>query len=86
MAYSRLSSYLYGMYFNGFPLDNLKQCLTLAKSRMINAYQVVLSVLMSQSMPTSKQVRSIHEKIKLFMTVGHYLDEAFVPNKKTEKD
>ncbi len=79
MAYLRLFSYLYGMYFDRFPLDILKQCLTIGQSRMINAYQAVLSVLMSQSAPTHKEVRIIHEKIRLFLTAAHYLDEAFVP-------
>ena len=82
MAYLRLFSYLYGMYFNGFPLDNLKQCLTIAQSRMINAYQVVLSVLMSPFAATQEQVKIIHEKIRLFLTAAHYLDEVFVPFKK----
>ena len=83
MAYLRLFSYLYGMYFHTFPLDNLKQCLTIAQSRFINAYQVVLSVLMRQSVPTLKEVQTIREKIKLFLTAAHYLDEVFVPFKKT---
>ena len=82
MAYLRLFSYLYGMYFDVFPLDDLKHCLTTAQSRMINTYQVVLSVLMSSFAPTQKQVQIIHEKIRLFLTAAHHLDEVFVPFKK----
>ena len=76
MAFMRLCSYLYGMYLlnNSFPpeLHNLE----IAMKRLINAFQAMLSVLMSDNPP---EPHLIQARIKLFMTTAHYCDLEFIP-------
>ncbi len=70
----RLFSYLYGMYFLNHPVDKNKQVHLINMSRMMNALQACISMLMSRGDIEGSEVEKY---MKLLMSTAHYLHKEF---------
>ena len=80
MAYMRLMSYMYGMYFSSNKLsssetEKTRQIVSSLK-RVINALQALMSVLMSRAKPDE---RTTDNHMKLFMSTADSLHKAYGP-------
>ena len=69
MGFVRLSSYLYGMYFLNAKINSKLSIHVADMKRMINAYQALVSLLMSKKQ-NSKYIAWDH--MRLFMSTAHY--------------
>ena len=78
MAYMRLFSYLYGMFLSNNPLcteENETTRETVLNIRcMLNAFQALISVLMSRNPP---EIQLIDNHLKLFLSSAHYLHKRY---------
>jgi len=78
MAYMRLLSYLYGMFLSNNPLcteENETTQETVLNIRcMLNAFQALISVLMSRNPP---EIQLIDNHLKLFLSSAHYLHKRY---------
>ena len=78
MAYMRLLSYLYGMFLSNNPLcteENETTRETVLNIRcMLNAFQALISVLMSRNPP---EIKLIDNHLKLFLSSAHYLHKRY---------
>ena len=73
-AFMRLFSYLYGMYFLNHPVDEDKQVHRINMSRMMNASQACISMLMSRGDIEGSEVEKY---MKFLMSTAHYLHKEF---------
>lgn len=73
-AFMRLFSYLYGMYFLNHPVDEEKKMHFVNMSRMMNASQACISVLMARGDIEGSEVE---QYMKLLMSTAHYLHKEF---------
>ena len=78
MSFLRLFSYLYGMYLLNHPLNSESGSLQELMKRMINAFQSMLSHLMSLETENTSIVR---DRVKLFLSTSHFCDKEYVPPK-----
>lgn len=79
MAYLRLSSYLYGMFMVTKPFFGEYEALMITVKKMINAFQAMLSILMSTNPQIYQQYDLLREHIKLCLSTAHYCQLEFEP-------
>ena len=82
MAFLRLCSYLYGMYLLNHPLGKEHESLVDSMKKMLNAYQLMLSSLMSTKQLCPQLIRN---KVKLFMSTAHFCDQEAGLNQSIQK-
>ena len=91
MAYMRLMSYLYGMYFSNYSLsgrevsEKAKETVRNVKC-MVNALQALMSVLMSKDKPDKSTIEAVDNHMKLFMSSADYLHRRHGSLAKKPKD
>ena len=73
-AFMRLFSYLYGIFFLNHPVDDDKQMHRINMSRMMNASQACISMLMARGDIEGSEVEKY---MKLLMSTAHYLHKEF---------
>lgn len=82
MAFLRLCSYLYGMFLLKHPLDSAHRSLQDSIKRMLNAFQSMLSFLMSTRKHDTQLIRN---RVKLFMSTAHFCEDA-IPAKESSNE
>lgn len=79
MAYLRLSSYLYGMFIMTTSFFGEYVTLMNAVERLINAFQAMLSILMSDKPRYYQEYDLLREHVKLFLSTAHYCETELKP-------
>ena len=69
MGFVRLSSYLYGMYFLNAKINSELSMHVADMKRMINAYQALVSLMMSKKQNSEYNER---DHMRLFMSTAHF--------------
>ena len=82
MAYMRLMSYIYGMYFSNYKLSSTETEKTRETVRnvkcMLNALQALMSVLMSKdNQPDESTVEAVDNHMKVFMSSANRLHRQY---------
>ena len=82
MAYMRLLSYIYGMYFSNFKLSSSETEKTRETVRnikcMLNALQALMSVLMSKdNKPDQNTIEAVDNHMKVFMSSADWLHKQY---------
>ena len=73
MAFGRLMSYLFGMYFLNGKFNKEVEPMLLNMRRLINSFQAVLSILMSRD-PNVDRVDTL---LKLLLSATHYMQKGY---------
>ena len=74
MAFVRLSSFLYGMYFLNANINAELSIHVSNMKRMVNAYHALVSLLMSKK---SNYECNGRDNMRLFMSTAHYAQQHF---------